>query len=286
MEQNKDNIYRIDTDKAWDILYSRLEKDRLLTDLPKFSPDKKRIPVFQRVAVVAAVCVGIVFSVFYFSQRKDNALVLLQNKDNSETLVTTLTDGSIVYLASNSSISYPAAFAKNKRKVELNGNALFCVTSDIERPFVVETNGITIEVAGTIFAVRSAWDNPFELFVKQGKVNVHSNDNQPPVPVEAGETVQLTGNGLSKSGITNFRVFSRFANKMCFKDEKLNDIVHAINTVYGSPTLIAEESINNRTLTVTFDNNSVEIMSELICLALNLEQINKQDTIFIRQVLK
>ena len=282
MKQFKNNNYRIDIDQAWNTLHERLEKDQLLTGEPEFSSNKKRIIFFQRAAAVAVVCIGIIFAGIYLSQRKENALVFLQNKENSGTLVTTLEDGSTVYLTNDASISYPAVFAKNQRNVELNGNALFYITKDENRPFVVQTNGITIEVVGTIFAVQSSIDNPFELFVKQGKVNVHSQNDQAGIPVEAGETVQLTGNGLSKSGIANLRVFNRFTDKLCFKDEKLDNIVHAINAIYHSPAIVTEESLKDRILTVTFDNNSVETMTELICLALNLEQIHKQDTIFIR----
>ena len=280
------NTYRIDIDQAWNMLHERLERDQLLTGEPEPSSDKKRILFLQRATAVAAVCIGIIFAGLYFSQRKDSSLVFLQNKENSGTLVTTLEDGSTVYLTNRASISYPTVFAKNQRNVELNGNALFCIAKDENRPFVVKTNEITIEVTGTVFAVQSSIDKPFELFVKQGRVNVHSKNDQTGIPVEAGETVQLTGNGLSKSGIANFRVFNHFSDKMCFKDEKLNDIVHAINAICDSPTIVTEESLKDRTLTVTFDNNSVETMTELICLALNLEQIRKQDTIFIRPVLK
>jgi len=283
MKQNKDNTLDFDADKAWNTLYSRFVKERLLpVGKPEYSPTKKRILLLQRVAAIAAVvCIGIVISVFYFSPRKDHSLISLQNKDNTGTLVATLEDGSVVYLANNAAISYPVYFAKNQRKVELSGNALFCVSKDKNRPFIVTTNGITIEVVGTVFAVNSSTDNTFQLFVKQGKVNVHSGENQTVVPVEAGETVQLSGNKLSKSGITNPQIFNRFTDKMSFKDEKLNNIIHAINTIYGSPAIVSEESINNRTLTVTFENDSIETMTELICLALNLEQINKQDTIFL-----
>jgi len=70
---------------------------------------------------------------------------------------------------------------------------------------------------------------------------------------------------------------------VCFKDEKLNNIVNAINTMYGFPTIITDESLNDRTLTVTFEDDSVENITELICLALKLEQVNKQDTIYIRR---
>ena len=287
MKQNKNNISLIDTDKAWNALRERLENNHLLPgDASEYDSGRKQKILFRRIIAVAAVSIGIIFAGLYFWPQKDRSQIFLQNTESSGTLVTTLEDGSTVYLASNASISYPAAFSPKQRKVELTGNALFYVTKDEKRPFMVMTNGITIEVVGTIFAVQSSSDNPFELFVKQGKVNVHSGENQAAIPVEAGETVRLNKSGLSKSEIKNTLVFSRFMDKMCFKDEKLNNIVQAINAIHGSPTIIADKSLNNRTLTVTFENNSVETMTELICLALNLEQINRQDTIFIRPFLK
>lgn len=287
MNQIKDNTSRIDVDKAWSSLYARLENDRLLTGKTEYSFYRKRKIPIQWITVAAAICAGVIFSIFYFSHNKDNSLLTLQNKENSGTLVATLEDGSTVYLASNASISYPSAFATSRREVKLTGNALFCITKDEKRPFVIETDEkITIEVVGTIFAVESSPGNPFELSVKQGKVNVHAKDNSRVVPVEAGETVRLNTSGLSKSRTANFHTFDHFTDKICFKDEKLNNVVHAINTIYGYPTIVNEESLNNRILTVTFENNSVETMAELICLALNLEQANKQDSIFIRQFLK
>ena len=286
MEQNKDNTQKIDVDKAWKNLHSRLEIDGLLPEETEHSFYRKRKIPLQWIAA-AAVFAGVIFYLFNFPLNKDNSLVFMQNKDSSGTLVVTLEDSSVVYLASNASIAYPAVFAKNQRKVKLNGNALFSVTKNKKRPFIIETSKeVTIEVVGTIFAVQSSPENPFELSVKEGKVNVHSKDDKNVVPLVAGETVQLKTTGLTKFETANFRVFNSFAEKMSFKDEKLNNIVHAINAVCGSPTINADESLNNRTLTVTFENDSVETMSELICMALNLKQINKQDTIFIRQVIK
>jgi len=284
MTQNKDNIRRVDVDKAWNILCERLEKEGLLTGETAFSPPPKRMALFKWGAVAAAVCAGFILSVFYFPRGKNEALTVLQNVENSGTLVATLNDGSTVYLAPEASISYPPVFDANRRKVRLNGSALFYVSKDEKRPFVIETGEkITIEVVGTIFSVQSALGKPFELSVKQGKVNVHSPDSQTGVRVEAGETVRLNANGLDKFQTANIHAFSRFTDKMCFKDEKLNNVVRAINTVYGSPTVITDAAINNRILTVTFEDDSVETMTNLICMALNLEKINKQDTIFIRK---
>jgi len=283
MIQNKDNECKIDVDTAWDNLYAKLENERLLTGEPGSPP---KIPL-RWMAVAAVVCAAVISSIFYFPHKKENSLVFMQNKDSSGALVVTLEDSSVVYLASNASIAYPAVFANNQRKVKLNGNALFSVTKNKKRPFIIETSKeVTIEVVGTIFAVQSSPENPFELSVKEGKVNVHSKDGKNVVPLEAGETVQKSTSGLNKFKIVNAEVFSRFTNRMCFKDEKLSNIVHAINTGYGNPIVIADQSLNNRTLTVTFENDSVETMTQLICMALHLKQTNKQDTIFIRESLK
>ena len=284
MKRIENDTNPVDVNKAWNTLYARLEKEQLLPVEAGSSPYRKRKIPLEWITVAAAVCTGFIFSIFYFSQGQGDSLLFLQNKENSGALVATLDDGSTVYLSPNASVSYPAVFASKQRKVKLDGNALFCVTKDEKRPFLVETNEkITIEVVGTIFAVQSAPGKPFELSVKEGKVNVHTKDNPTIVPVEAGEALRLDASRLSKSKITNPLIFNHYKDKLCFKDEKLNRIVQAINTSYGSPVIIVEKSLKNRTLTLTFEDNSVETMTEIICLALNLEQIYKQDTIFIRQ---
>ena len=282
MDHNRDNMYRIDTDKAWNNLYARLENDRLLiTCKPEYSPRRKRLIYFKRVAAVAAICAGVVFLIFHFSKKNDNQPIVVHNIEKTGTLVTTLKDGSIICLAGNASISHPSTFAENNRKVELTGNALFYVSKDEKRPFIVMINDITVEVVGTVFSIQSSFENLFELFVKEGKVKVYSKGDQTGFMVEAGETIHLNESGLSKCQIINMNELNSFTDKMSFKDEKLNNIIQVINTTHGSPALIIDESLSNRSLTVTFENNSVEKMIELICIALDLEYINKQDTIVI-----
>jgi len=86
MKQNKDNICPVDTDKAWNILYSRLEEDRLLPG--ETTPSSYR--TLQWVIAVAAVLAGVILSIFYFPKNKDNSLFTLQNTENTGTLVTML----------------------------------------------------------------------------------------------------------------------------------------------------------------------------------------------------
>ena len=64
-----------------------------------------------------------------------------------------LGDGTIVWLNSASSISYPVAFRGNERRVKISGEAYFEVAKNPKMPFIVEANGTEVKVLGTHFNV-------------------------------------------------------------------------------------------------------------------------------------
>ncbi len=73
---------------------------------------------------------------------------------SGERFAIVLSDGTKVYLNSNSYIRYPVSFGKESRSVTLMGRAYFDVTkSDI--PFIVNTPDMRVEVLGTSFDVES-----------------------------------------------------------------------------------------------------------------------------------
>ena len=59
-------------------------------------------------------------------------------------LVTTLEDGSVVYLAQESTLKYPEHFATDKREVNLQGEAFFDVAKKHEQTFLIETEKVQI----------------------------------------------------------------------------------------------------------------------------------------------
>jgi ferric-dicitrate binding protein FerR (iron transport regulator) len=65
-----------------------------------------------------------------------------------------LSDGSVVWLNSDTRLRYPMTFPAGERRIELvSGEAYFEVAHDSLRPFIVETSGQNIEVLGTRFNV-------------------------------------------------------------------------------------------------------------------------------------
>ena len=121
----KTDIHKIKTEQAWNRLYDRLDKDHLLVEdhrMPK-------IPMWVRYGTVAAMVVGLVFSTLYwgFGQKEELPDFITQENQDVPTLVTTLEDGSVVFLAKETFIRYPEHFVSDKREVSLQGDAFFDV---------------------------------------------------------------------------------------------------------------------------------------------------------------
>lgn len=87
----------------------------------------------------------------------------------------TLTDGSVVRLNAESRLEYPTHFSGHERKVYLTGEAYFEVRHD-GRPFVVESNGMTVRVYGTRFNINAYENENIETVLIEGKVGVSFRD--------------------------------------------------------------------------------------------------------------
>ena len=110
MEEIKD--YRqIHTHQAWDKLYARLKADDLV---PAREARAKNNLVYYglRIAAVALILLGI-GSVVYISMngKPAVAMISLNTGNETNTLVKTLADGSVIYLSQNSLFSFPVEFA-------------------------------------------------------------------------------------------------------------------------------------------------------------------------------
>jgi transmembrane sensor len=119
---------------------------------------------------------------------------LFTNK--GETYLTQLSDGTKVWLNSQSSIHYPVAFNGDVRKVEIIGEAYFEVAPSVgkngKRPFIVEVNGMEVEVLGTHFNINSySEEDAVKTTLLEGKVSVHSAANNTKTILNPGEQAIL-----------------------------------------------------------------------------------------------
>ena len=123
--------------------------------------------------------------------------------DRGQRLDTALPDGSQVTLDASTHTS--VALYRDRREVRLReGQAMFVVAPDADKPFHVVAGPARITVVGTRFSVRytSAAGQPgaVDVAVEEGKVHVQGaaqrQDSGPVATLTAGQTVQVGAGGV------------------------------------------------------------------------------------------
>lgn len=110
-----------------------------------------------------------------------------------------LSDGSVIWLNSDSRLEYPEKFGKGERRVRIGGEAFFDVVRDTTRPFVVETELQSVSVLGTEFNVSAYPSEPVLTTLASGKVKVMPVSGVDSVVLSPGEQSVLSVNADSLS---------------------------------------------------------------------------------------
>lgn len=146
------------------------------------------LTVFARYAAVFAGLV--VIGLLYFVLTKEKPVMLSHSVPaNGNVEFVVLEDGSKVCLNSGTIITYPQEFSKRSRVVELKGEAFFEVMKDASKPFIVETDALTVEVTGTSFNIKTnAEENIIETVLVSGSVTLYGKSpNSAGAANKAGE---------------------------------------------------------------------------------------------------
>lgn len=113
----------------------------------------------------------------------------------------TLSDGTKVWLNSESRLRFPVVFSKKERRVEISGEAYFEVTKDPRRTFYVISNGVSTEVLGTQFNVNTYTTEAVKkVTLLEGAVKVKST-NGPGVILKPGQQARLSNSIQVISGL-------------------------------------------------------------------------------------
>lgn len=206
------------TDQAWNKLHNRLETDGLLPTVTERRFATRPTAWIGIAAIVAIISLCVYLPTVLRTDRhlSGGELLVKANKEES-ILVTTLEDGSVVYLSEQTSLEYPKHFSKKRREVSLKGNALFDIAGNRARPFFIETGKVQIEVIGTAFHVRNSGNSPFELAVQRGEVKVTQKQNGQEIHVKAGETATLLGDEWAVDCDREFRTVYPIHAKYAFQ---------------------------------------------------------------------
>ena len=129
-------------------------------DIPETTRKKRNAnrTIWLAVGNVAAVILFCVISFYLINEKLESRLsntMATISVPAGKSMDYTLADGTVIRLNSGARLTYPLAFAKDRREVYLDGEAYFDVVHNERHPFMVKTFASDIEVLGTEFNVNA-----------------------------------------------------------------------------------------------------------------------------------
>lgn len=218
-----------------------------------------------------------------FGGSGNNATEWLSIATENEAHTVTLPDNSTVYLNKNSELSYLKEFTKDKRMVQLKGEAFFEVERDVTRPFEVATGTETITVLGTSFNVQANENEQTTVYVATGKVQVGQQNNASKIILKKGE--QGISNSATKEiknlGQQSANVMAWRSKRLEFVDTPIGEVVTAVEKLYDISIDLENESLNTCGFNSSFDNQKVSTVLETISTVLGAEVEKKRAGVYL-----
>lgn len=184
-----------------------------------------------------------------------------------ERMQVVLQDGSVVMLNSSSKLRYPQKFGLFNRTVELSGEGYFKVAKIRTAPFVVDLNGLEVEVTGTEFNVKSyADDDKIWVTLEEGGVRLMDDKNleYSLVPGDHIEYDRLSGK-CKLERLPNFEETSAWRhNSLNFYMTPLRDILKVLERQYDTHFIVEDSVLLNSRFTLsTAKANVADVLKDL-----------------------
>ena len=165
-----------------------------------------------------------------------------------------LPDGSKVKLNSQSNLKFPAAFGKDKREVELDGEAYFEVAKSPDVPFIVKTNSMRTVVYGTSFNISAyADDNYIQTTLITGSVGIelHQGQEVREFKLVPGQQASLdkTLNSITTKEV-NTDIYTAWTKGLfVFENEPLEQILQKLSRWYDFEVEFENDSLKKEPFT-------------------------------------
>jgi transmembrane sensor len=165
-----------------------------------------------------------------------------------------LSDSSVIDLNARSRIR--VHFTRGERTVELiEGQALFHVAKDSQRPFVVHSDGTAVRAVGTQFDVYRKRTGVV-VTVLEGRVSVTSAEADAksasaltPAVLSAGEQLTVTPVAPSKPRLADVSAATAWVQRrFVFEDTPLSDVAEEFNRYSPRQLIIEDPELAERTI--------------------------------------
>ncbi|MCD8043539.1 MAG: FecR family protein [Tannerellaceae bacterium] len=251
-----------DKEKAYERLLIRLNREEQTVIQIKSSP------VWKYVSIAACFALLLVSGLYVakLTEKQEVKWYEVTAITNAKTKVV-LDDNSTVWMNANAFLRYPETF-DFVRTVDAHGSLLFEIQKS-EKPFIVQLNGIKIEVLGTSFAVTTGNDY-IDITLFEGSVALYKRGNNSSVPDQVLKPSQkarfsMTDNAIRLQTVRVDSYNSWVTGVFRFEGNTLEEITEELYNAFHVKIHIMNEELRNKTFNAEFSNQETldEILSIL-----------------------
>ena len=245
------------------------------------APTTNRVTRILKFAAAVLLLLGIGMVINYFSEK--SAPIVYQTTANTQEVA--LPDGSIVTLNKHSTLSYSESFGVADRSLSLSGEAFFDVTKDKEKPFIISTQKAQVQVLGTSFNVRAYEESELsEVVVTTGVVKFSKNNSAEAVTLKAGDKGVLRSDQLINKVNEDVNFLAWKTRKLIFEEESLGSVIATLNQTYQANISTRIDIPECAEVTVTFEQQTIEAILNVLKTTLDLEYKTDGDKIEITAI--
>lgn len=274
-QESASSIYN---QKLTDIAFEKVKRSIYNSSLPSGKPAISRyIGYITRIAAILFIPL-LCATLYLLTDKKEAQInwieVYAEYGQRKEVI---LPDSSIIWLNSGTHLIYPERFT-DTRRVFVSGETFLHVKKDPERPFIVDTKDLSIQVYGTKFNVRSYTNDPqTEAALLEGSISlrIKGDKSKKEIFIVPGEKVAVDKKQvkLEKFDIDNYQSWRQ--GKYTFKDKTLQEITTELERIFNVKIVIRDKSLLKESYFVTF--------AQGLSLDEMLDALNINNTLKIKQ---
>lgn len=272
--QNKKKIPDSDAWPVWYAIEQKINQNDTEESTVKIS-EKHRFYLTFKVAAAATLLLLAAWFLFqYGEQTLLNFTATVQENAKGIRSKIMLPDGSLVWLNTESKLTYHQDFGETIRAVYLSGEAFFEVEKNPEVPFIIYLEKNHIQVMGTSFNVKS-YENEKTvetsvmtgevLFVKKGTGAEKKDSVYYITPNQKLAFFKDSGH-VEKIKVNSQEDIAWIQGKLIFKNETWDQIAKTLERTYDTTIAFENPSLRNCRLTATFQEKTLREVLELIAM--------------------
>lgn len=236
-----------------------------------YSRGSKKIPPYKKIVRVAAIVIPIFILVggyLYYQSTRNNLIEI--NVAYGENKHLFLPDSSEIWLNAGTTIKYPKEFKGDKRTIYLNGEAYFSVERNEKKPFIVQTEIVSVKVLGTKFNLKAySDDEKVTTTLTNGKVEVNTNNEFHILKPNEQLTFDRNTYIINIVEVSSNETDSWLSGQLVFNNSSLKDIVQVLERSFNISITNRTEIPESKLYTVKFLRNEspeeiLNILQEIV----------------------